>query len=155
MIMGEVAPARELMIALRDLVLATERYRLRVARASLGTGVIEMIALGNLAAEGPSTPTQMARRLQLATASVTALIDRLEHLGLVARRRHRTDRRKVVVDLSETGHNAAELVQGQLGAALQRCTTALTPEQRTLLLGFLHDVTAELHALPNPLANGR
>jgi DNA-binding MarR family transcriptional regulator len=100
------------MIALRDLVLATERYRLRVARASLGTGVIEMIALGNLAAEGPSTPTQMARRPQLATASVTALIDRLEHLGLVARRRHRTDRRKVVVDLSETGHNAARTGPG-------------------------------------------
>ncbi|HEV7831489.1 MAG TPA: MarR family transcriptional regulator [Pseudonocardiaceae bacterium] len=37
--------------------------------------------------------------MQLATASVTALIDRLKHLGLVARRRHRTDRRKVVVDL--------------------------------------------------------
>jgi hypothetical protein len=81
-----------------------------------------------LARHGPSTPTQGGRRLQLATASVTALIDRLEHLGLVARRRHRTDRRKVVVDLSETGHNAAELVQGQLGAALQRCSLFVVEE---------------------------
>jgi DNA-binding MarR family transcriptional regulator len=71
-----------------------------------------------LALHGPSTLTQGGYRRQLATASVTALIDRLEHLGLVARRRHRSDRRKVVVDLSETGQNAAELVHCQLGAAL-------------------------------------
>jgi hypothetical protein len=66
---------------------------------------------------GPALSPRGYRR-QLATASVTALIDRLEHLRLVARRRHRSDRRKVVVDLSETGQNAAELVHCQLGAAL-------------------------------------
>jgi hypothetical protein len=58
----------ELATALRRMVFASERYRLRVARALMGMGATEMIALGLLAVDGACTPTELAARLRLSTA---------------------------------------------------------------------------------------
>lgn len=46
---------------------------------------------------GPLTAGELARRLELTTGSVTAMLDRLERTGLVARRRSQSDRRSVEV----------------------------------------------------------
>jgi hypothetical protein len=51
----------ELATALRRMVFASERYRLRVARALMGMGATEMIALGLLAVDGACTPNRAGR----------------------------------------------------------------------------------------------
>ncbi len=75
--------------AVRAVVLAAENFRLRAARSVLGVGPTEMIALFHLFAEGTSTPTELADRLQITTASVTELVERLGRAGL-ARAARRT-----------------------------------------------------------------
>ena len=68
--------------AVRAVVLAAENFRLRAARTVLGVGSTEVSALFFLFTEGTSTPTELAARLQITTASVTELVERLGRTGL-------------------------------------------------------------------------
>jgi DNA-binding MarR family transcriptional regulator len=86
----------------RRLVRATEAYRRLVAEV-LGIGVTEANTLAELWYSGSLTPSVLAERLGLTSPSVTAVVDRLEVTGLIARRRHPVDRRSVFVELTETG----------------------------------------------------
>ena len=75
---------------------ALSSLRAALAR-EVGISVPELLALENLGADGGLGPSELARRLQLSTGAVTALVDRLEASGLVARAAHPSDRRRMVV----------------------------------------------------------
>lgn len=49
---------------------------------------------------GPLSPTEVARCVQLTTAGMTEILDRLERAGHLRRDPHPSDRRKVVVSLT-------------------------------------------------------
>jgi DNA-binding MarR family transcriptional regulator len=103
------------------------------------------LALGILADAGtPLPPNQIADRLILSRATVTGLLDSLEKRGHVRRLPHATDRRMLLIELTETGRRVAhecrlvvhqnqkawlaalsEQEQGQLIHALQRLQAAL------------------------------
>lgn len=54
-------------------------------------------------ADEPLTPTTIAERAIVTTASITSLLDTLERRGLVRRQRHPDDRRKVLVEITPEG----------------------------------------------------
>jgi DNA-binding MarR family transcriptional regulator len=145
--MGDRVEMSEMATALRDVVIATERFRLRVAREVFGMGATEMIALGGLAVDGPSTPTAIARRLQITTPSVTELVDRLERAGLAHRRPHAGDRRKVLVELTDSGHSKAAMVSGSFAEALARSAADLGDDELRLVTAFLRRAAAEVDAV--------
>ncbi len=87
----------------RALIVATDEYR-RVMAGVTGTGVLESAAIGELRARGPLPPSALAERLGIASASVTAMLDRLTLAGLLVRRPHPTDRRSLLVELTPHGH---------------------------------------------------
>jgi DNA-binding MarR family transcriptional regulator len=80
----------------RRLDIAMSRLMVAFSRA-VGISVPEMLALEHLDADGSLGPSDLARRLQMTTGAVTALVDRLEKSGHVLRERHPSDRRRVMV----------------------------------------------------------
>lgn len=140
------------MLALRDMVLAAERDQLRLAREVLGVGVTEMLACGYLSAEGARTPSEIAEQLDITTASVTELLDRMERGGLVRRDRHPDDRRKLLVELTEAGQRQACVMQRRSADVMAACGSTLSADQRELVLGFLR---AAATALRTPSSPGR
>jgi DNA-binding MarR family transcriptional regulator len=88
--------ADEITWATRRLDIAMSRLMVAFSRA-VGISVPEMLALEHLDADGSLGPSELARRLQMTTGAVTALVDRLEASGHVARAPHPSDRRRVVV----------------------------------------------------------
>ena len=130
------------MLALRDVMMATERERLRMARDVLNVGLNEMLACGFIAAGGPRTPSELADRLQITTASVTELVDRLERGGLVSRLPHPTDRRKVLVTLTRDGERKSELMQDRFADVMASCASNLTVSERQVVLNFLRNAAA-------------
>jgi DNA-binding MarR family transcriptional regulator len=46
----------------------------------------------------------LAKRAELSPGAMTALLDQLEHDGVITRTRSETDRRQVIVTLTEAGH---------------------------------------------------
>jgi DNA-binding MarR family transcriptional regulator len=63
----------------------------------VGINSSDLECLDLILLNGPSTAGDIARRTGLTSGAVTSLIDRLERLGLVERRKDRRDRRKVLV----------------------------------------------------------
>jgi DNA-binding MarR family transcriptional regulator len=110
-------------MALRQLVLGWDRYRESVA-SQLAVGTTEVGALGYLYHEGPLTPREIGLRLNLTSGSLTALLDRLENSGFVARSQHPDDRRSLLATVTPAGRHAMqwfyEQVDATVGEILER-----------------------------------
>src|SRR3972149_3396185 len=66
------------------------------------------LVLGILAdSESELPPNEIAERLILSRASVTSLLDSLERRGYVRRRPHPTDRRMLLIELTDVGRRIA------------------------------------------------
>ncbi|GAB18805.1 putative MarR family transcriptional regulator [Gordonia effusa NBRC 100432] len=87
-----------------------------------------------------STPSDLAGRLGLNSASTTALLDRLEGSDFIRRNPHATDRRKVVVSITP---HAVNVGQEFFGPTITRLTAALgdySADETAAVARFLGDV---------------
>jgi len=94
------------------------------------------------------TPGRLGTALRLNSAGTTALLDRLERLGLVRRRRDENDRRRVVVTVEQ---KAAELGQSFFGPLIANLVEAA----KDFTLGELDIVHRYLTAALQAAAPGR
>ena len=127
---------RDLSIAAIAFVRSIETIRHTIAReAQLGSS--EFRALSRVVEAGTITPKHLAVSLGLTTGAVTAVSDRLVKLKLIERMPHPSDRRSILLQLTQTGHNvmagAYETLQQTLGEAVSASTTG-TIDQLTALL---------------------
>ena len=88
--------AEDITWATRRLDIAMSRLMVALSRA-IGISGPEMLALEYLDPDGSIGPSELARRLQMTSGAMTALVDRLEESGHVVRERHPADRRRVLV----------------------------------------------------------
>ncbi len=91
------------------------------------------------------TPQQIAHHLGITTASTTALVDRLTARGHVERRPHPSDRRSVVVGLTE---HARKEFHHHFGERMRRMRAAMNrydDEDLVRFAAFLTDMEEALH----------
>ncbi|WP_010203214.1 MarR family winged helix-turn-helix transcriptional regulator [Salinibacterium sp. PAMC 21357] len=81
---------------LRDILDTSDEFEQHVGR-TLSVNATDLEAMEHLIMHGPLGPTELSRRLNISTAAVTGVIDRLIGVGHVTREQHPTDRRSVVV----------------------------------------------------------
>ncbi len=99
------------------------------------------LELLDAAAEAPVTAGALGAQLGLSSAAVTALIDRLERAGLVARARDTADRRRVHVVLTPTARRfGAEQLQ-PVQRRIARATAELSPPELAAVARFLEILT--------------
>ena len=79
------------------------------------------------------SPTQLFRGLMLSSAGITSRLDRLEHRGYVKRSRHPSDRRGVLVSLTDAGRKVLEQAVDADAAGEQKLLSALTKQDRRAL----------------------
>jgi DNA-binding MarR family transcriptional regulator len=122
--------------ATRRLDIAMSRLLVAFAR-EVGIGVPELLALEHLDAAGGLGPSDLARRLQMSTGSVTALVDRLEASGHAVRAPHPSDRRRVVV--SRTAKADEDLAREVAPRTAEICELAasLSEQERAAVGLFL------------------
>lgn len=114
---GRAAETARSAVLLRDLIASDALLRDAVARWT-GLNATDLRTVEALLRDGPLTPGELADRVGVTSGgAVTMLIDRLQKAGLVTRRRHPKDRRKVVV--SARAEVARERV-GDLGRVGER-----------------------------------
>lgn len=68
-----------------------------------GLTLPQLLVLQTLKAEQPMTTGSLAQRMDLAQATVTSILDRLELKSLVIRQRNQIDKRKVWIQLTDAG----------------------------------------------------
>ncbi len=115
-----------------------ERDRLRAALArQAGISSADLDALEHLEAGGSLTQRELGERLLLTSGAITMLVDRLERQGWVSRRRHPTDRRYVLLDLTLEAMGAIPAPLGAYHAAIRELTGEIAPEHRSAMISFL------------------
>jgi DNA-binding MarR family transcriptional regulator len=132
----------------------------RRARASfdLSASACAVLAIVDGATE-PITPSLIAERAIVSSASATSVLDTLEKRELLVRRPHPEDRRKLVIDLTDAGR--AVIDQFLPGAHMfeTRLMSVLTPAERAQLKQLLSKVQARAAAIageaPEPLGGVR
>ncbi len=117
------AEMAEAVRSLRHLILAAEQYR-QVRAQRTGLGVTETQALSYLTVHGERGQADLAGDLGITSGAATGLVDRLERQGIARRTAHPNDRRRVTVQLTESGQAIVEQSRQWLATSLQRVPEA-------------------------------
>lgn len=123
----------------------TERERR--SALTLGLGANDARMLRHLLAESGTelhTPATIARFLGISSASVTALIDRLESIDLVERVAHPTDRRSITVRARLDRDPEVDRVLSEPQATVRQAPASVSVEEREVIERFLADLVHRL-----------
>jgi DNA-binding MarR family transcriptional regulator len=85
----------------------------------------------------PLSPTEIARRLIVTTASVTSLLDTLERRGLVERRPDPADRRRLLVAITPTAQAMVRQYVPEVVALQGAVMSGIGEEDRQQLIAVL------------------
>jgi DNA-binding MarR family transcriptional regulator len=112
--------------------------RLRVERLGFGgtetvLSDIQLAALAALERHDSMTPGELAEHEKVQPPSMTRVIAVLEERGLVKREPHATDRRQVILTVTDDGRNLVQRVRRRREAWLAQRLQELTREERLIL----------------------
>jgi len=106
------------------------------------TDVRALVAVMDAARRGRSlTAGALGSAVELSSASVTALLDRLERVGHLRRVRDPADRRRVALEMTEEAMAAGAQHFGGLNRDLVAAMAGYSDEELAVVRRFLEDVT--------------
>ncbi|TFV87191.1 MarR family transcriptional regulator [Blastococcus sp. CT_GayMR16] len=148
---------RELALLLRRLTVELDAVGQRFAEVHglNRTDVRALVAIMDAARGGESlTAGRLGAAVDLSSASVTALLDRLEKAGHIRRTRDAEDRRRVVLEMSDTAMAAGAEHFGGLQRDLTAAMADYSDDELAVVRRFLVDMTGaiERHSRPEPPA---
>jgi len=114
----------------------------RSTEERLGIKLRQVMLLSYLRAGAPALQQQLCESLWLDPNNCVLLLNEMEDMGYVERRRDPADRRRHVVDITDEGRKAlerAERVQEEIGDEL---LSALSDDERSTLQSLLSRVVA-------------
>ncbi|TAK13255.1 MAG: MarR family transcriptional regulator [Anaerolineae bacterium] len=96
--------------------------------------------------DAPQAPSAIADRLIISRASTTSLLDSLEKRGLVTRKAHPTDRRKVSVTITKEGRALTLKFRPEIHRQQNEWFRSLNASSKKSLIAVLHDLQDSLSA---------
>ena len=134
----------------------TEAYASLVRSGQVLLGEIERciwltIGIPHLAAQAlsvidgagePLTPSQVSDRVLIASATMTATLDLLEHRGWIRRIPNPADRRSTLLEITPDGRATADRMLPAIRMVEKSILSSLTPGERAQLLDLLAKVLA-------------
>lgn len=87
--------------------------------------------------KGPLPVSIIGHMVELTTGSITSAIDRLERKWLVLRKRHATDRRMRIVELTTKGRQLIEQAFTQHQIDMEKAVSNLSRAERGMLVDLL------------------
>jgi len=92
------------------------------------------------------SPGEIARRLGIATPTVTRAATRMEATGLLRREPHPSDRRLVRLRLTDRGRELEKVIDEQTNQLTERALATLGAAERESLVRALHEIRRNLSA---------
>jgi DNA-binding MarR family transcriptional regulator len=133
------------LVALRRILRATEAHGKELAQA-VGLTPVQLRVVQIIAETGSTTGGAIAKRMHVAPATITALIDKLEHAGHVMRQRSETDRRQTMVALTERGRDALKRAPDALQQRFAAAFEALEDWEQAMVVAVLERVATMLNS---------
>ena len=119
----------DILRSLRRIIRAVDLYS-RKLMTQTGLSGPQVICLRQLADQGPMQTSHLAAAVNLSSATVCGILNRLEQRGLVVRERQPDDRRRVVVSLSDAGQDTVDNAPPVLHDSFLFKLRSLPPEQQ-------------------------
>lgn len=88
-----------------------------------------------------ATPGLLAEHLNISTAATTKLLDRLAAAGHIERSPHPTDRRAVMVTITQRTHEEVRDTVGRSHARRFDVAARLSPDEREVVIRFLNNLS--------------
>jgi DNA-binding MarR family transcriptional regulator len=136
----EIAQIVRVLIAVRRWREAEQEVRFR-SRTDMKLGETDMAALRYLVAlknqDAIATPKMLADHLGISTASTTKLLDRLAVAGHIERSPHPTDRRALMINITQQTHEQVRDSVGRLHAHRWKVVAEMSPRDREAVIRFL------------------
>jgi len=89
-------------------------------------------------------PGEIARRLGLATPTVTRAATRMEAAGLLRREPHPSDRRLIRLRLTERGRSLEHVIAAETDKLAERALATFTADERETVVRALHTIRQNL-----------
>jgi DNA-binding MarR family transcriptional regulator len=105
-------------------------------------GLAEVAALEQIALRGRMTPGELGQSLAMPSATITALLDRLEYKKMIRRQPNPNDRRGLLIEMTPHAFEKAGADLMPLGTAISDILAAMSQQDRSTVEGFLSQVTA-------------
>jgi DNA-binding MarR family transcriptional regulator len=97
-------------------------------------------------AEDGLSPGEIARRLDLATPTVTKAATRMEAVGLLTRHAHPRDARLVCLRLTDRGRGLEKVIAEEMHHLAERALATLDEDERAALVRYLTEIRRNLHS---------
>jgi DNA-binding MarR family transcriptional regulator len=137
--------AESILRSLRRIIRAIDLHSRQLTRQTSLT-VPQLVCLRQLVLNGPSTPGDIARKVFLSQATVTGILDRLEAHGLIRRKRSSPDRRRVIVRLTDAGHELAAKMPWPLQERFATALAAMPLEGQSTIDHVLRQIVDMMEA---------
>ena len=131
----------ELMRTGSDLLAAFETI---LGQSGLSQGRFLTLIVMNRAPEEEANPSTLAQKVGVTRATMTGLLDGLEQKGLIERRTHVQDRRKIGVLLTDRGRRMLDGVLPDYYRHIAKLTAYLDEGERQTLVSLLRKVNQGL-----------
>ncbi|HWL46428.1 MAG TPA: MarR family winged helix-turn-helix transcriptional regulator [Sphingomonadaceae bacterium] len=131
--------------AIRRLLRAADRGERKLAAAT-GLTPSQLLVLQEVERRGEITPGAVATTLQFGQATVTNIVDRLEAMVLVSRRRSDRDKRRVLLHVTQHGEEMLRAAPDLLHNRFQERFVTLADWEQAMILAALERLNDLLDA---------
>lgn len=135
----------EALISIRRILRASDIHAKKLGKVT-GLKTSQLVVLQSLEEFGEMTVGEIAGKVNLAQASATALVDRLQSMNLVMRARGNTDKRKVFVQLTDQGRSVLDRAPMALHDRFSDKFKALDDWEQNFLIAALQRVSGMMDA---------
>lgn len=135
----------QVLVALRRIMRATDIHSRQLLRQFGVTGP-QLLVLREIGTRGERSGSDLARGISVSLPTVTDITARLEDRGLVTRRRSASDRRQVVVSLTDAGRKVLDAAPPPLQESFTRQLGALEEWEQSQILTVLQRIVAMMEA---------
>ena len=135
----------DVLIALRRVIRATDLHSKHLAKTT-GLTAPQIMLMQAIRNKGEATIGELAHDISMSQATVTTILDRLEHRKLVYRVRSTQDKRKVHAHLTSEGAEILSRAPNPLQEDFTRKFQSLAEWEQTMILASLQRVANMMDA---------
>ena len=133
------------LIALRKIIQAVEMNSKKLVKRVGLTGP-QLVILQEIARAGDVTAGEIARAVSLSQATVTGILERMENRGLLARERSASDKRRIMVRITESGSKVLNDAPPLMQEAFVERFAGLQEWEQTMILSALQRLVSIMDA---------
>lgn len=135
---------------IQQVTIRQQRFERFLSR-ELGIDQGGLEVLDHLLSTGPATPTELAHKLEISTAAMTLVLNRLEAAGHIRRERHPSDGRKLIVTASPQIATDAQARVTPLIDGVEDVIGTLSAGEAAVVASFLERLIGAYDAATGPV----